>query len=217
MGIKDNLNLIYAKLASSNADICAVTKNVGFERINEAIACGIRIIGENRAQELCEKYDKINRDDIQIHFIGQLQTNKVKKIIDKIDMIQSVDSVRLAREIDRCAERINRIMPVLLEINTGGEPSKGGIAPDMLFQFAEELQPLKSIKVTGLMTVIPNTGDDMENRKFFTRMKVLFDSFAQKYPGASVLSMGMSEDYARAAECGATVVRLGRAIFGERK
>ncbi|MBE6871631.1 MAG: YggS family pyridoxal phosphate-dependent enzyme [Ruminococcaceae bacterium] len=214
--IEQNVKEIIASLNGTGATLCAVTKFVDAERINCAIESGVCVIGENRAQELCEKYSRLSLEKTQVHFIGRLQTNKVKMIIDKVDMIESVDSERLMREIDRRAATVNKIMPILLEVNIGGEQAKGGIAPGELFELADMAARFENIKVCGIMTVIPKTGDKEKNKAYFAEMKKLFDKLKEKYEGITVLSMGMSEDYLEAIECGSTLIRVGRGIFGER-
>ncbi len=199
--------------------IMAVTKTVPCEEVNFAISKGITLLGENRAQEMLSKYE-MYLPEAEIHFIGALQSNKVKYVIDKVKMIQSVDSVKLAAEISKRAQICGIEMGALVEINVGAEESKSGIelakAEEMICEIAE----MKGIKVRGLMTIPPICENSAESRKFFENMRRLFvDIKGKKIDNVSmdVLSMGMSGDYVEAIEHGTNIVRLGRAIFGERK
>jgi len=199
--------------------IMAVTKTVAYEDVNFAISKGITLLGENRAQEMLSKYEMYS-PEAEIHFIGALQSNKVKYVIDKVKMIQSVDSVKLAAEISKRAQASGIEMEALVEINIGSEESKSGIefakAEEMICEIAE----MKGIKVCGLMTIPPICENSAESGKFFENMRRLFvDIKGKKIDNVSmdVLSMGMSGDYVEAIEHGTNIVRLGRAIFGERK
>lgn len=229
-------NIKNAALASSrnpeDVKLLAATKTVDPDTINFAISKGVKYIGENRVQELLDKYDKINRDGIEIHFIGRLQTNKVKYIIDKVSMIHSVDSLKLAKEIDRQAKKHSLVMDVLVEVNLGEEESKGGVSFDETYELISEISKLENIRIKGLMTIPPKCGistninDESisskkiyKNREFFNKILNLFlDISAKKLDNIYMyeLSAGMSDDYETAVECGSTVVRLGRAIFGDR-
>ncbi len=207
--------------------LLAVTKTVPVEVINYAIdELGIDTIGENRVQELLEKYDSLHSPrtkKLEIHIIGSLQTNKVKYIADKVDMIESLDSPRLAAEIDRQCKRLGRTMDVLVEVNIGREEQKGGIFPEELFGFIDSLEQYDSLVLRGLMTIAPKSSDPEEYRKYFTKTRELFDELSQrlsdKAAGASfdTLSMGMSDSYREAIECGSTEVRLGSSLFGKRQ
>ncbi|MBR5468336.1 MAG: YggS family pyridoxal phosphate-dependent enzyme, partial [Firmicutes bacterium] len=163
-------NIEKACLASgrktSDVTLLAATKTVSVDTINFAIANGVTCIGENRVQELLEKYDGINKENVDIHFIGRLQTNKVKYIADKVSTIHSVDSLKLAKEIDKQCAKISKIMNVFVEINIGGEESKGGINPDELEEFLVEISTLEHIRVTGLMCIPPKVDSD-EKMQFF--------------------------------------------------
>ena len=215
--------------------LLAVTKTVEPEKINFAISKGINLIGENRVNELLEKYDKINRENLSIHFIGNLQTNKVKYIIDKVDMIQSVDSLRLAEEINKRAEQHNIIMDILVELNIGNEDTKIGINPKDTEKFILSLKDLKNIKIKGLMAIPPvcasytnNTMETVQNHenteiiKYFSEVNEIFiDISAKKIDNIynvdlRVLSIGMSNDFEEAIICNANIVRIGTAIFGQR-
>lgn len=212
--------------------ILAATKTVDADTINFAISKGIKYIGENRVQELLEKYDSINKDDVEIHFIGRLQTNKVKYIIDKVKLIHSVDSYKLAREIDKQARKKSLIMDILVEINIGEEESKGGISSQDAEEFVKSISGLENIRVVGLMTIPPvcpdggnitpeNTSSKKiyKNKEFFDKIfKLFIDISDKKLDNIYMyeLSAGMSDDYESAVACGATIVRLGRTIFGDR-
>ena len=175
----------------------------------------VKIFGENRVQELLEKYTP----DVRWHFIGQLQTTKVKYIVDKVDCIQSVDSVKLAGEISRLSEKAGRRMRVLVEVNIGGEESKGGVAPEALEAFLEEISAFSGILVDGLMAIPPICAEKTELRNYFSRMQQSFiDIGAKKIDNVfmNCLSMGMSSDYEEAILCGSTMVRIGSSLFGQR-
>lgn len=199
--------------SDDKVEIMAVTKTVDPQRVNEAIACGISLLGENRVQEYISKKDFYEKS-ADVHFIGNLQTNKVKYIIDSVSMIQSVDSLKLALEIDRQAKKHNRTMDILLEVNIGDEASKGGFSEDELDDNILEIAKLENVRICGLMTIPPPNCE-----KFLYKMQKLFiDKRAKKYDNVSmdILSMGMSGDYANAVKYGSNIVRLGTAIFGKR-
>ena len=199
-------------------EICGVSKTVDPEIINLAWDGGIRTLGENRVQELMGKIDQLN-PDYSIHLIGQLQTNKVKYIIDKVDMIQSVDRENLADEIDRRATAAGRVMPVLVQVNIAREPQKAGIEEEGLLPFIRRLSGMQGLKVEGLMAIMPIADDPEAVRPYFRRMREWFDRLRDMdIPNVSMhtLSMGMSDDCLVACQEGATMVRLGRALFGER-
>lgn len=198
--------------------LISVTKTHGAELINEAIDAGAKDIGENKAQELCNKYDDIK--PVRWHFIGHLQTNKVKTIIDKVAMIHSVDSEKLAAEIDKRAKASGIVMDILVEINIGMEDSKSGAtedeARDLIKKIRDEYQ---NLRVRGLMCVPPITDNPENSRRYFRRLKDIFESIKElsEDKNFDTLSMGMSGDYEVAIEEGATVVRVGTAIFGARE
>ena len=197
--------------------LVAVSKTRTPEEINIAIEAGVTDIGENKVQEIMDKYDDIK--PVRWHMIGHLQTNKVKYIIDKVDCIQSVDSVKLAKEISRLAEKIGRKMPVLIEVNIGGEESKGGIEKAALPELLEEIAVLPGIQVNGLMAIPPICAEKSALCNYFSQMHQSFiDIRAKKIDNVfmNCLSMGMSSDYAEAIECGATMVRIGSSLFGPR-
>ncbi|MBR7186996.1 MAG: YggS family pyridoxal phosphate-dependent enzyme [Clostridia bacterium] len=201
------------------AEICGVSKTIDPETINLAWEGGIRTLGENRVQELLGKLDALN-PEYRIHLIGQLQTNKVKSIIDRVDMIQSVDRDALAIEIDRRAKAAGRAMPVLVQVNIAREPQKAGIAEEQLLPFLERLSGMEGLRVEGLMAIMPIAEDPEAVRPYFRRMRAWFDRLRDAdLPNVrmNTLSMGMSDDCLVACEEGATMVRLGRALFGARQ
>ena len=203
----------------SEVQVMAVTKTVDPVLVNAAIGAGITLLGENKAQELCTKYDSYHKDGVQIHFIGHLQTNKVRQIVDKVSMVESVDSVKLAREIDRHCAAIGKVMDVLLEVNIGREENKTGIFPELLPALLEEAGKLEHIRVRGLMTIPPVCETEEEVLQYFSQMRQLFIDIKQKkYDNISmeILSMGMSADYLAAVRCGSNIVRIGTAMFGQR-
>ena len=177
---------------------------------------GVHFVGENRVQQLLERYDLLEREGLSIHFIGTLQTNKVKYIIDKVDMIQSLDSEKLAREIEKQAAKAGRVMDVLIEINSGSEISKSGIAPEETEDFARLVVSgdYPHIRLRGFMTMAPKSTDE-EYRVIFGRTRALCDGIWERlgYTEPMVMSMGMSESYIPAAACGSTMVRVGRGLF----
>lgn len=200
-------------------DILLATKYATAEEINYAHSLGIRKIGENRVQSLLEKYDKLDKDDLEIHFIGTLQKNKVKYVIDKVSMIESLDSLSLAEEIEKQAAKRDIVMDCLIEVNIGDEEAKGGIAKGDVLAFADALDRFPHIRVVGLMTMAPKCTEIEDFRRYFRKSYEIFlDFFAKKSHniGEPVLSMGMSDSYECAIEEGATIVRVGSSIFGSR-
>lgn len=224
--IKQSYEEVLRELSSITerpVEIMAVTKNQPVELINYAInELGISLIGENRVQELLEKYDKLvlpSDRHVRIHLIGTLQTNKVKYIIDKVDMIESLDSLKLANEINKRAAASGRIMEVLVEVNIGREAQKGGVLPEELEEFLLNISPLESIKVRGLMTVAPKTDKKEEIFEYFRKTYQYFIDISQKNIHnicMDTLSMGMSSSYKEAVNAGSTRIRLGTTLFGER-
>lgn len=175
----------------------------------------VKIFGENRVQELLEKYTP----DVRWHFIGQLQTNKVKYIVDKVELIHSVDRLSLLQEIDRQAKKHGKVQDILIEVNIGGEEKKGGVAPAEVIDFAKEVDKYPSVRLKGLMSVLPNVEKDVLNA-FYLQLSKLYDTLKQtRLDNADIryLSAGMSNDYDVAVKYGANIVRLGRALFGERE
>lgn len=213
--IRENVGEAAEKCGRKAEDIriMAVTKTVAPEIVNHAIELGLDLLGENRVQEYLSKAEAYSQ--AEIHFIGGLQTNKVKYIIESVSMIQSVDSLKLGTEIDRLAAKHGRVMDILCEVNIGGEESKGGVAPDKLRELIAQLAQLKNIRIKGLMTIPPPSQSDI----FLGRMQELYNDLRDnKIEGADmqVLSMGMTHDYAEAVKYGSTLVRIGTGLFGAR-
>lgn len=227
--VKNNLSVITQNISEAydkyrndgtKVDIMAVTKTVPAEVVNWIFDWGLDLMGENRVQEYLSKKDLYsktteNGSAPRIHFIGHLQTNKVKYIINEMDMIQSVDSVKLAHEIDRLAKANNKVMDILCEVNIGGEESKSGIAPDKLDELLEEAAAMENINIRGLMTIPPPVDSDI----FLGRMGELFNKLkTENRQGVNmdILSMGMTHDYADAVKYGSTLIRIGSGLFGAR-
>ncbi len=205
---------------SDSVELLAVTKTVSPLLINEAIEAGVTAIGENRVQEYLGKKGDLHLDGVQTHLIGHLQTNKVKSIVGQVDMMQSVDSERLASAIGKASVAQGITTNVLLEVNIGREPQKSGVLPEELPQLLETVSALDGISVQGLMTVPPILDTEYEKRKIFSEMYQLFvDIRAKKLDNINmnILSMGMSGDFTEAILEGATTVRVGTAIFGYRQ
>ncbi len=221
--IKENLRIIRSNISEaydkyrndgSKVDIMAVTKTVPAEVVNYVFDFGLDLLGENRVQEFQSKAESYAKE-AKVHFIGHLQTNKVKYIINSVEMIQSVDSIKLAQEINRLAVNNGKIMDILCEVNIGGEDSKSGIAPENLRELIEQTADLEGVRVRGLMTIPPPCESDV----FLGRMQELFHKISDyNISGVSmdVLSMGMTNDYARAVKYGSTLVRIGTGLFGAR-
>lgn len=197
--------------------LIAVTKTYGPELINEAIDAGVTDIGENRVQELLEKYDSVKA--VRWHLIGHLQKNKVKYIIDKVDTIHSVDSLELAREIDKQAKKVGKCQRILVQVNVSGEESKFGIRPEECEELCRSIAELENVKIAGLMTIAPFVEDEGLLRGVFDGLRqISLDIASKKIDTVDMdeLSMGMTNDYPIAIECGATAVRVGTGIFGAR-
>ena len=198
--------------------LIAVSKTKPVSMIQEVYDLGVRDFGENRVQEIMEKFDSLP-NDIRWHLIGHLQTNKVKYIIDKVCLIHSVDSLKLAGEISREAMKHDLIADILIEVNVAGEESKFGVKPEDLEQLVRDVAKLPGFCIKGLMTVAPYVVDSEENRQVFVKMKQLSVDISRKSIDnvcMDYLSMGMSGDYTVAVEEGSTMVRVGTSIFGER-
>ena len=195
--------------------LVAVTKNHGVEVMREAIDAGAKNIGENRVQEAAEKFQTLNRE-VTRHLIGHLQTNKVKQAVKLFDLIQSVDSLHLAENLDKAAAQIGKIQDVLIQINLARETQKSGVAPEDLNSLINFVDSAKNLRLRGLMMIAPNFSDVEECRPLFAKMRKLFDELKTSRESFDFLSMGMTHDYKIAVEEGANVVRLGTAIFGER-
>ena len=202
----------------SEITLVAVSKTKPVSMLSEIYECGVRDFGENKVQEICEKRDLLP-SDIRWHMIGHLQRNKVKYIVNDTTLIHSVDSYRLAEEINVQAKKINRIIPILIEINIADESSKFGIAKEEALQLAEEISHLDGIQIRGLMTIAPYVENPEENRPYFKKIRELAVDIAKENidnVSMDILSMGMTGDYAVAIEEGATIVRVGTGIFGSR-
>ena len=198
--------------------LIAVTKNHPVEEILPLRGLGVEDIGENRVQETVAKLPAL-RENFRIHLIGRLQSNKVKYIIEDVASIQSVDRLSLAREIDRQANRVGRVVPVLVQVSPAGEPQKGGLPPEELRDFLRQVSELDGLRVKGLMAIMPNTEDEPYLDGLFAGMRSLFEQVrAEGIVGIDMdeLSMGMSHDYLLAARHGATMVRIGTALLGAR-
>ena len=198
--------------------LIAVSKTKPVEMIEEAMEAGARVFGENKVQELCDKYEQLPKD-LHWHLIGHLQRNKVKYIVDKAALIHSVDSLRLAQQISQEAQKKGVESDILIEVNVAEEESKFGLSTEEVIQMVEEISKLPSVHIKGLMTVAPFTDNPEENRPYFRNLKQLAVDIAEKNIDnvtMSVLSMGMTGDYEVAIEEGATMVRVGTGIFGAR-
>ncbi len=219
--IKERVDAAAVKSGRTPADVrlMAVTKTVAPYIINRAIACGARLIGENKVQELLGKLDDLRTEGLEMHIIGHLQSNKVKKIITTVAMIQSVDSLSLAQEISRRAVESGVVMDVLTEVNIGCEWSKTGFACEELTERSLEIDALPGVNVRGFMAIPPVCETEAEARGYFARVRGLFEDAKPRFGKADfdTLSMGMSADYEAAILEGATLVRVGSALFGRRR
>ena len=219
--IKENIR--QAALAAgrdpSTISLCAATKMNDADAVRQAIAAGVDCCGENRVQELTAKLADNAYAGAPVHFIGHLQTNKVKQVVGKVDLIQSADSLRLIDAINKEAQKQAIIQDILLEVNIGREESKSGFEPSDLLDNLEKISSYANIRVLGLMAIPPICQIPGENRKFFQEMcNLAVDITAKKYDNVwvDILSMGMSGDYQDAIACGSTMIRVGTAIFGPR-
>ncbi len=225
MSIQENLREINLRideaLAKSNRSrvdltLIGVTKTIDIERIQELVKLGVRDLGENRVQELLTK---LSINQAQWHLIGHLQTNKVKFIVDKVTLIHSVDSFKLAQEINKEAKKQNIVVEILVEVNVAKEESKYGVLPEKVKELVLTIQELENVKLSGLMTVAPFVDNPQKNRKIFQDLRAKLIDINAVLPYSKKmerLSMGMSNDYEVAIEEGATIVRIGTKIFGDR-
>lgn len=225
--IKENLDNVIARIKvaaeksgrkAEDIKLIAVTKTVDVERIKSVYQYGILDMGENRVQELLEKYDKL-ASECRWHLIGHLQTNKVKYIIDKVDMIHSVDSIQLAKEIDSRAAKFGIKMNILMQVNVSGEESKFGISPQEVNEFIKIISEYGNISLRGLMTIAPYAENTEAIRDVFKKLYSIYIDIKQKKLDnvtMDYLSMGMSNDFEVAIEEGANIVRIGTDIFGKR-
>ncbi|MCE9538214.1 MAG: YggS family pyridoxal phosphate-dependent enzyme [Bacteroidetes bacterium] len=216
MSIADNLNRITASIPDS-VTLVVVTKTQPVEKLMDVYNAGHLVFGENKVQELLDKYEQLPKD-IQWHLIGHLQTNKVKFIAPFVSLIQSVDSLKLLQEINKQALRNNRIIKCLLQVYIANEDTKFGMDFSEVEQLlcSEELKKLKNISIVGLMGMATNTADQDQIKKEFNSLTVFYKKSQSSYSSFQILSMGMSSDYTIAIENGSTLVRIGSSIFGSR-
>lgn len=222
--IKNNIEQIRAEIdggkTSPEVTLMLATKTVDTERIAYAVnECGIKAIGENRVQELLDKYEDVKDLPCELHFIGTLQTNKVKYIVGKVDLIHSVDSEKLAREIDVRASKLGIVQDILVEINCGKEESKSGIMPEDINTFLENISTYSNIRICGVMTMAPKCENKSDYHNYFSQIYKLFIDICKKKLdniNKPILSMGMSDSYLQAVQNGSNMVRVGSAVFGKR-
>ena len=225
--LKDNFDQVNANIQAAcdragrkreDVTLIAVSKTKPVEMLKEAYDFGVRVFGENKVQEIVDKYDALPKD-ISWHMIGHLQRNKVKYIIDKVDMIHSVDSLRLAETIEKEAAKKDIIMKILIEVNVAKEESKFGVMPEEVDNIVSQISQLPHIRICGLMTIAPFVENPEENRIYFNRLRNIAVDIERKKSDnvfMSILSMGMTNDYEVAIEEGATMVRVGTGLFGMR-
>ena len=228
MSIAENVQAIRRRMEAAalaagrdpgEIQLCAATKMNDAQRVREAVAAGVDCCGENRVQELCQKQPLGAYEGRPVHFIGRLQTNKVNKLVGKVELIQSVDRLELLEAVNRAALRLGLRQQILLEINVGAEPQKGGFSPEEAARLAAELGGYPGVWLRGLMAIPPISVEKGGNHAYFCRMKELFvDIGRKKYNNVNMhfLSMGMSDDFEDAIRCGANMVRVGSSIFGAR-
>jgi hypothetical protein len=222
--LRERINLVCSRINRdpNSIKIVAVCKGRAVGKIKEAILAGITEIGENKVQEALTKYNdlqfatprlhsgQVSDKQIKWHMVGHLQTNKVKEALKIFDLIQSVDSLHLAQEIDKQAARINKIQDILIEVNTSGETAKFGFKPDETIEAIKEIAKLKNVSIKGLMTIAPVVDDSEKTRPYFRHLRKIFGAVNQ----LPILSIGMTDDFEVAIEEGSNMIRLGRAIFG---
>ncbi len=215
--IRENIKKIQEEIPD-NVILLAATKGRSVEEVKEAISGGISVIGENYIQEAIKKFECIG-NIVEWHFIGHLQRNKVKKACEIFDMIETVDSESIAREIDKRCGKIGKIMPVLIEINSGREENKTGVMPENVISLAKKIIEMKNIKLMGVMTMGPVVKNPEDIRPYFRLAREIYNEMKDEFSGENIryVSMGMSSTYKIAIEEGANIVRIGTAIFGERK
>ena len=229
MSLEENIARVKASMARAALEagrdpaeitLVAATKVQTSDTIRAAIAAGIAVCGENRVQELTAHLDDYAYDGAKIHFIGHLQTNKVRFVVGRVDLIESVDSPRLLEAVQRQAEKLNLVQDILLEVNIGREESKGGCLPEDLPALARQAMDLPHVRLRGLMAIPPAAAEPGENRRFFAATRQLFvdirSQIGDNDTDIDCLSMGMSGDYEDAIREGATLVRVGTALFGPR-
>ena len=216
-----SLNSLKIKRPANSITVVAVSKNRTSQQVSQAVAAGIVDIGENRVQEALTKFNEItsqpdNEQRIKWHMVGHLQTNKVKEAVRIFDLIQSVDSIKLAKEIDKQAQKTNKIQDVLIEVNTSGESSKYGLRPDETIELIREITSLKNINIKGLMTIAPVVDNPEKTRPYFRMLRELRDRINEHRElriENRILSMGMTDDFEVAIQEGSNMIRIGRAIF----
>ena len=212
-------NVSKANKSGANVTLMAAIKSAEVDEINYIHkSLGINDVGENRVQQLLERWDKLDREGLRVHFIGSLQTNKVKYVIDKVHLIHSLDSEKLAAEIDKQAKKHGIVAKALVEINSGGEESKGGIEPESVAEFCLSLKRFVNVELCGFMTMAPRCENKEDYYKYFNNTReIALDVWKNVLhrPDNPILSMGMSESYCEAIECGATMVRVGRSMFAK--
>ena len=227
MSIKENIAYIRANIdeaaratgrTGSDITLVGASKMNDAAACQEAIAAGIDVLGENRVQEMTEKLSQNAYDGAPLHFIGHLQRNKVKQVVGKVSLIQSVSSIALLDEIEKVAAKMDLVQDILLEVNVGGEEAKSGFAPEEVEEAVRYARTLPHISLRGLMTIPPIAVEQGANIPYFERIHALFVDIGEKmYDNKwEYISMGMSDDYAEAVRCGANMVRVGSAIFGAR-
>lgn len=226
--VRENVGIIRGKIAAacqrvgrdpSDITLVAVAKTFSGGRVREAVDAGVMDIGENYVQELLPKKDQLKNSDIRWHFIGHLQSNKVRYVADWIFLVQAVDTFGLAEEIHKRAAKVGRVVDILVEVNTTGESSKFGVLPGQAVKFVESLAPLRHLCVAGYMTIGPFLPDPEGSRPMFRRLRELKEEttrLAQENVAMRHLSMGMTGDFEVAIEEGATILRIGTGIFGSR-
>jgi len=218
MAIKENVKTLLEELPDG-VELVGAAKGRTAREIEEAIDAGLQIIGENYIQETLLVQKSVNKN-VEWHFIGHLQRNKVKKAVGIFDMIESLDSLRLAEEIDKRCREIGKVMPVLVEVNSGREEQKFGVLPEDVEELVREVSSLPNIKIMGLMTMGPRFGNPEDSRPYFIKTREIFDKIKRlNLPNVEMryLSMGMTNSYRIALEEGANMVRIGTKIFGERR
>ena len=219
--LEENLKKIITELSNGNnlgekITLVGASKTMSVEVINRAVKLGLKVVAENKVQEFREKTELIDKSASQ-HFIGHLQTNKVKYLVGKVDLIHSVDSVKLAQEIDKTAKKLSTVQNVLIEINVGGELSKSGFDFDNVKNAVSEIsKTCANVKIKGLMAMLPKSEDNEYLIALCKKTRALYDEFKALYIDFEYLSMGMSNDYKLTVQNGSNMVRLGTTIFGER-
>ncbi|MDR1323753.1 MAG: YggS family pyridoxal phosphate-dependent enzyme [Candidatus Margulisbacteria bacterium] len=210
MSVKNNLQNILQELGSVR--LVAVTKYAAPEQVQELLECGHFVLGENKVQSAAQKAEQYRQYPAQWHMLGHLQTNKAKQAVQIFEVIQAVDSEKIADAINKEAVKINKVQKILVQVNIGREPQKSGVAPEFLEELLDYCQKLKNIRLLGLMALAPDLPDKEQTRPYFKAMKELFDRYAVPY-SLEFLSLGMSGDYPIAVQEGANMVRIGSKLF----